>query len=201
MITYELGKSLYINMTNRCTNHCTFCIRNKRAGFTAEDTLWLKREPSVDEILTDIRAKQATRSRYQEFVFCGYGEPLIRAFDIIDLCRSFKDEYKKIPLRINTNGQANLICGVDITPLLANLVDAISISLNAQNAQSYQSLCHSDFGETAYHAMLDFAAKCKNYIPRVTLSVVDIIPPEEIDACREIAERLGVDFIIRHIVD
>ena len=197
-ITYELGSSLYINITNRCTNHCTFCIRNQQDGVGSGNNLWLNREPTVEEVIADIQNREL--AKYQELVFCGYGEPLIRTDDIIEICQKLKAQYH-IPIRINTNGHANLICGKDITHLLAGLIDAISISMTAKNSQEYQAICRSDYGDKAFEAMLDFAFKCKPYIPKVVLSVVDVIPQEDIEACRAIAEGIGVKFRVRHFAE
>ncbi|HEY3425947.1 MAG TPA: TIGR04100 family radical SAM protein [Negativicutes bacterium] len=196
-ISYELGNSLYLNITNRCTNSCSFCIRNNPDGVANEIDLWLEQEPTVDEVIEDIAKREI--ANYKEFVFCGYGEPMMRVYDIIKICKKLKEKYT-IPIRINTNGQANLIYGKDITPLLASWVDGISISLNAKDGPTYQAICRSDFGEKSFEAMLDFAEKCKKYIPTVVLSVVDIMSAGDIQACRAIAKRIGVDFRVRHFV-
>ena len=194
-ITYEVGNSLYLNITNRCSNNCTFCVRNTSDGIVEGVNLWLEKEPTVGEVFEDIQKREI--SKYQEFVFCGYGEPMVRAKDLIEICKKLKDKYT-IPIRINTNGQANLINEKDITPQLEGWIDAISISLNAKDKQEYQALCLSEFGETAFEGILDFATKCKKYIPTVVLSVVDLISKEDIQACRQIAEGIGVDFRVRH---
>jgi len=196
-ITYEVGNSLYLNITNRCSNHCTFCVRNTSDGVGNGLNLWLEKEPTVDEVLEDIQKR--TISEYKEFVFCGYGEPMMRTDDLIEICKKLKASYT-ILIRINTNGQANLIYGQDITPLLEGWVDSVSISLNAKDRQEYQALCLSDFGDTAFEGMLDFAAKCKKYVSNVALTVVDIISSEDIQACRLIAESIGVEFRVRHFV-
>ncbi|MBZ4646115.1 MAG: molybdenum cofactor biosynthesis protein [Clostridia bacterium] len=195
IITYELGNALYVNVTNRCTNRCSFCIRNTAQGVGTGVDLWLEREPTVREVIDDIERRDL--SKYKEIVFCGYGEPMVRAYDIIEICKSIKEKFN-IPIRINTNGHANLIHGEDITPMLKGLVDCISISLNAKNAAEYQEICGSDYGEQAYHGMLDFAAKCKGYIPQVILTVVDVMPKEDIEACERIAKDIGVEFRVRH---
>ena len=197
-ITYKVGNSLYLNITNRCSNNCTFCLRNNADGVGDGLNLWLEKEPTIDEVLEDIQKREI--SKYKEFVFCGYGEPMMRTDELIEICKELKDKYQ-LPIRINTNGQANLINEKDITPQLEGWVDAISISMNARDKQEYQALCQSDFGETAYEGMLDFAAKCKKYIPKVVFSVVDLIPKEDIQACRRIADGLGVDFRVRHFVN
>ena len=196
IITYEIENSLYLNITNRCTNHCTFCVRNNSVGVVDGLNLWLEREPTVDEVLEAISKLEILK--YKEFVFCGYGEPLMRAYDLIEICKKLKASYN-MPIRINTNGQANLINGCDITPLLEGQVDTISISLNAKDKQEYQALCLSDFEETAFAEILNFASKCQKYIPHVVLTVVDLISGEDIQACKQIAEGIGVDFRVRHL--
>jgi Pyruvate-formate lyase-activating enzyme len=195
-VAYEVGNALYLNITNRCTNNCSFCVRYKPqgAGVLSEMNLWLEREPSVDEVIKDIQKRAI--SKYKELVFCGYGEPMVRTDDIIEICRNLKEKYS-IPIRINTNGQANLIYGRDIAPRLEGLIDSVSISLNAKNKENYQSVCQSIFGDAAFDAVLDFAARCKKYVPKVTLSVVDFIPGEDIQICREIAQNIGVEFRVR----
>jgi TatD family-associated radical SAM protein len=194
-ITYEVGNSLYINITNRCTNRCSFCIRNNRDGVGSGANLWLEQEPTAAQVVADIRKRDI--SKYREFVFCGFGEPMIRTYDVIEICKQLKQQFDK-PIRINTNGQANLICGKDITPLLAGLVDSISISLNTKNKNEYQAFCRSCYGDAAFEAMLDFTVRCKEYIPKVILSVVDFLSEDDIAACRKIAQDIGVDFRVRH---
>lgn len=196
-ITYEVGNSLYINMTNRCTNHCSFCVRNILDGVGSETNLWLEHEPTIDEVIEDIQRRDI--SGYKEFVFCGYGEPMMRTYDIIEIGKKLKEKYD-LPIRINTNGHANLICGKDITPQLEGWLDAISISMNAKDKLEYQAICRSKYGETAFEAMLDFAARCKEHIPKVVLSVVNVIPREDIQLCRKMAQYIGVDFRVRHFV-
>jgi TatD family-associated radical SAM protein len=128
-------------------------------------------------------------------VFCGYGEPMMRAYDIIEICKKLKEKYS-IPIRINTNGHANLICGKDITPQLEGLVDTVSISMNAGDSLVYQAICRSKYGERAYEAMLDFAAKCKEHIPKVVLTVVNVISVEDIQYCKEIAQHFSAKYQI-----
>ena len=76
-------------------------------------------------------------------------------------------------------------------------MDAVSISLNAENAEKYNAICHPVFGPKSYASLLEFIEESKKYIPRVQVSVVDI-PEVDIEACREIAERMGVGFKVRH---
>lgn len=197
-ITYEVGNSLYLNITNRCSNNCSFCVRNKADGVGNANNLWLDREPTQDEIMKTIQKRDL--SRYQELVFCGYGEPMMRTPEIIELCRQIKRVYQ-IPIRINTNGQANLIFGRDITPLLEGCVDTISISMNASNKDNYQTFCQSVYGDAAFDALIDFAQKCKKHVPKVILTVVDVISQEDIKTCQAIANEIGVNFRVRYYIE
>ncbi len=195
-ITYEVGSGLYVNSTNRCSNACVFCVRSTVESYYGD--LWLKREPTVDEICESIFARDLTM--YTELVFCGYGEPTQRIDDLLEVARRVKAG-SDLPIRINTNGQGSMIAGYDITPKLAGLIDVVSISLNTADAKSYQAICHSRFGEAAYQGLLDFAKAAKRYVPKVILSVVDTtIPPEEIEKCREIAEACGVTLRVREFI-
>lgn len=198
-ITYELGNSLYVNITNRCSNACTFCVRNEHDGVNGKDNLWLDREPDIDEIKADFEKRDL--SKYDAVVFCGYGEPMMRADIVIETAKWLKEKYPYIKIRINTNGQANLIYGRDITPELEGVVDTISISLNAENAEKYQKLCISRFGEAAFDGLIEFARLAKRYVPQVVFSVVDIMPQDEIENCRKIAEECGVSFRVREFIE
>jgi radical SAM enzyme (TIGR04100 family) len=196
-ITYKLGNGLYVNMTNRCSNRCDFCIRNFGDHIGDSDGLWLDHEPTVDETADDIikNAPDCT-----EIVFCGYGEPLMRLDDVVEVCKKVKPA-TGLPIRINTNGQSDLINGRPTARELAGLVDTVSISLNAPDALGYEQICHSDYGENAYAALLDFAADCKKYIPHVVLSVVDVMKPEDIEKCRTVAANVGVNFRVREMIE
>ncbi len=198
-ITYELHNSLYVNITNRCSNACTFCVRNEHDGVNGKDNLWLDREPDLDEIKADFEKRDLTK--YDAVVFCGYGEPMMRADVVIATAKWLKEKHPQLKIRINTNGQANLIYSRDITPELEGIVDTISISLNAENAAKYQELCLSQFGEAAFDGLIEFAKLAKKYVPQVIFSVVDIMPQEEIENCRKIAEECGVSFRVRAFIE
>lgn len=196
IITYEVGDALYLNITNRCSNRCTFCIRDNPNGMQGLD-LWLEREPTAEEVLADIAERELTK--YKEIVFCGFGEPLIRLSEVLKISRQIKTAYA-LPIRINTNGQGSLIAGRDITPELEGLVDAVSISLNAKNAAEYQKICQSVYGGAAYAAILNFASKARKHVQKVVLSVVDIMAADDIEACQKIAHQIGVEFRVRKFV-
>ncbi|MDA8234607.1 MAG: TatD family nuclease-associated radical SAM protein [Clostridia bacterium] len=187
--SYAIGDSLYLNLTNRCPNRCCFCIREFHDGVGAEP-LWLEREPSAQEVLDSID----DLSRYKEIVFCGFGEPLSRVDVVVELAKTLRPE--GIPVRINTNGLANLIHKRNIVPELAGLVDVISISLNAENVEKYQELCQPVFGEKSYEALLEFARECVKVIPKVIMTVVNK-PEVDVPKSAEIAHGIGAEFRVR----
>lgn len=190
MITYQLQNSLYINLTNRCTNDCTFCIRRVPEGMGTD--LWLDKEPSAEDVINDIPKPDI----YDEIVFCGYGEPTLRLPQMLQICQYLKSF--DVKLRLNTNGQGSLIWGKDIVPYLAEYIDGVSISLNAKDMEQYNLLCNPEDPIRSYEAMLDFASQCKKVIPAVWLTVVDVISAYDIEQCKAIAEGLGIDFRVRH---
>jgi TatD DNase family protein len=188
-IAYSIRNSLYLNLTNRCTNTCTFCPKFK--DFTVKGhQLRLPHEPSAFEVLQAIGDPR----RYDEVVFCGYGEPLLRLELIKEVAAHLKTLGMKT--RINTDGQANLVHGRNILPELAGLIDAVSVSLNAADAQTYQSLCNSRYGAEGFAAVLEFLRQAPAHIPSVTATAV-ALPGLDIDACRQLAAEIGVEFRAR----
>lgn len=194
-IVYKVHNNLYINLTNRCSCSCVFCLRQNRDHMEESDSLWLDHEPTLQEV-KDAFAKE-DMSQYEEVVFCGFGEPTERMDLLLEVAAFVKENYQK-PIRINTNGQANLINGRDVAPKLKGLVDTISISLNTPNEEKYNEMVRSIYGDKAYGAMLDFAREAKKYVPNVVLSTVDTtLSKEEEEQCRQICEKLAVTYRIR----
>ena len=193
-----MDNSLYLNITNRCTNACVFCIRYKARCFHGKFRLWLDYEPSVEDIMKVI----GDPKQYKEIVFCGYGEPLIRLETVKEVVIKLKSHlpspislFPKI--RVDTNGHANLFYQRNILPELKGLIDIMSVSLNAESNEVYGSICNSFFGARAYPAVIEFIKESKKYIPEVEASVVDLPQLIDIKKARKIAEELGVKFRIR----
>ena len=191
-ILYVLGNSLYVNVTNACDNNCVFCIRETDGGVGDGIDLWMKEEPTAEEIIGELRLK--LEHSYDEVVFCGYGEPLIRLNVVLAVCEFLKTEYPDIPIRINTNGHASVIHKINVPPLLKGI--HLSISLNAPDAQKYNDISQPSLPD-AFEAVLSFAKESLQYAASVTLTVVDVIPSEDIAECRHIAEKLGTEFRVR----
>lgn len=188
-ITYPIRNSLYLNITNRCTAACTFCVRY-HTDFVKGHKLRLGEEPTADELIKEI----GDPTRYAEIVFCGYGEPLLRLDIVKAVAAAVKQRGGRV--RIDTNGHGNLVHKRNILPELAGLVDAVSVSLNAQNAETYFKISQPKFGVETYEAVKDFIREARKYIPEVTATVVSA-PEVDVDACRTIAEGLGARFRVR----
>ena len=150
-IAYEVGSGLYINITNRCSNRCSFCIRNNGDGAYGSDSLWLIREPSREEIFAAVFEREL--SKYEEIVFCGYGEPSYRLGECVALAREIKSRYPGMKTRINTNGQSDLILECDSAPLYKDAFDTVSISLNTCDAEKYDAMCHPVYKLDAFEAI------------------------------------------------
>lgn len=203
-ITYEYEGALYVNLTNKCNCNCEFCLRRGKAegSIYTEDSLWLEREPTREEALESFLGRDVCA--YREIVFCGYGEPTYRLDVILWLVDELKARFGAAlpPVRINTNGHANLIQGRDVCPELKGRIDTLSISLNAIDAAAYVALCHPIQGEAAYQAMLDFAREAAAYVPHVVMTIVDKDKTQqEIQRCYEIAAELGVQLRVRSFID
>lgn len=194
-IFYEVHGNLYVNLTNKCPCSCTFCLRQNRDHMEESDSLWLEHEPTYEEAIEEI--KKFDIEKYGEIVFCGFGEPTEVLDVLLKLAKYIKDTYNK-PIRINTNGLGNLVNGKDITPMLAGLIDTLSISLNTPNAEEYFRIVRPKFGPDSFQAMLDFAKEAVKYVPNVVLTTVDTtITKEEEEECRRICESIGVRYRIR----
>lgn len=194
-ILYKIHNNIYVNMTNKCTCACTFCLRQNRDTMEDSESLWLDREPTVEEIKAEFSKWDV--EKYDEIVFCGFGEPSIRLYDILEVAEFLKSKYNK-PIRINTNGLANLYFEKDVTPLFKDKIDVVSISLNTPNKEKYYELTRNQFGEKGFDGMLDFAKKVKNYVSKVVLTTVETtLTKEEEQQCQKICDDLGVIYRIR----
>lgn len=194
-IIYTYAGSAYMNITNKCPCRCIFCIRSNGDGLGSAESLWLKKDPTLEEIKAEIDAFDF--SPYSEVVFCGYGEPT-QALDILIETAKYLKEKHGLKIRLNSNGLSDLINGRPTAHLLEGIVDSISISLNAPDSESYQRVARPKFGEEAYSALLKFSEDCKKYIPSVKFTLVDAISEEEIERCQKIADEMGIELRVRN---
>ncbi len=195
-ITYPVKNGIYVNMTNRCPCACTFCLRQNGPGVYGSDSLWLEREPTVEEVCASLA--EWDLNQRDEVVFCGYGEPTQRLYDLLEVAAWLKTNYT-VPIRINTNGLADLIWNTATAPLLEGKIDCVSISLNANNAQDYAALVRPKFGLPSFQAMLDYAHACTAYVPQVVMTVVGepVTTPAQQAESLAICQSIGVGLRIR----
>lgn len=187
-IGYTLHGSRYLNITNRCTLRCAFCPKFNGCWTVQDYDLRLRgAEPTADEILAAV----GDPDDLDEVVFCGLGEPTLRLYTLLDVASRLRGQVPR--LRLNTDGLANLVYGRDVTPDFEDILQALSVSLNAQDEQTYNRHCRPLL-PGAYGGMLDFVRHAREFVPEITLTAIDGLPGVDIDACRKIADDLGVNF-------
>lgn len=195
VIAYPLRGNCYLNVTSRCTLRCAFCPKFHRVWIIGGANLYLQREPTVGEILAAVGDPRG----YQEVVFCGLGEPMLRLYDMLEVAAELQHRGAR-RVRLDTDGLANLVYRRDVTPDLEGLIDAVSISLNAQDEEVYNRHCRPTMPRS-YPAMLDFADRVRDYVPDVSLTAIDGLEGVDIAACERIAQKLGIRFRRRLLDD
>ncbi|WP_419750862.1 TIGR04100 family radical SAM protein [Terrisporobacter petrolearius] len=194
-ILYDYKESLYVNITNKCPCSCVFCIRKETDHVGNSDSLWLDHEPTVEEVKNEF--KKFNLEYYDEIVFCGYGEPLVRINEVIEIAKYIRS-ISDLKIRINTNGLSDLIHNKKTAILLKDKIDSVSISLNAPNKIRYNEVTKPKFGEKSFDALLNFAEDCKEYIEEVNFSVVDEINNDEIEEAQKLADKMNIVLRVRH---
>ena len=196
---YTLDGNLYINLTNKCSNACDFCVRNERSSYYG-NYLWIRNgDPTVEKVIAAAKGF-GDLTRFKEVVFCGFGEPTYKVAEMVALCDYFHE--KGLKTRLNTNGQGNLINKRDIVPELKDKIDFVNISLNASCVEKYQPICRSQFGESGFSGMIEFAKLCRKNEIACRFSIVDCIGEEEVEACRRLAESVRIPLYVRkYIID
>lgn len=195
----EGKRAVYVNITNDCNCDCVFCLRSMKE-MARESSLWIEHDPSLPEIVEEL--ERLPWQYVREVVCCGFGEPLIRLDTVLSVLRWVKEHHPDMPTRVNTNGLGELEHGYVFADQFAGLLNTVSISLNASNAERYLALTRSRFGISSYEAMLTFAEHCKPYVPNVVLTVVEKVEDaEEIALCRRICAERGLTLRVRPYED
>ena len=185
---YEYDGKSYINLTNNCTNDCTFCIRNHADG-VGNYYLWMEKEPEAKDVIALLQKEK------KDVVFCGFGEPTIKIEEMKEIAAFVKGYGGHV--RLNTNGHGNVFHERNIAKELSGLVDEVSISLNGADAEKYDAVCRSVYGEKGFDYMLEFARECVKNGIKVKFSVMDIIGEKDIHKCEKMAREIGADFRVR----
>lgn len=196
-IFYKFEGKMYINITNGCPCDCVFCIRKNGDSIEDNDSLWLEHEPSFEEITDAFDTFDKTG--ITQAVFCGYGEPTVKV-DMMMRTAEYIKSNSNLKIRLNTNGLVKLIHKDFNIERFKGLIDCVSISLNAPNSKRYNEITRPSFGEKAFDTMLDFAAEVKRLGIETAFTVVDVITPEEIEQCREIADKMEIPLRVRAYV-
>ena len=203
ILVYLLDGKIYINLTNRCTNDCIFCLRKDKDDVVGQ-TLWLDDENSTaDDVIKQFEEKRnelltTHNLPFKEVIFCGYGEPMLK-FDVMkQVAKYIKDKYPETKIRVNTNGHANYVYKKNVVPECKGLIDEFSVSLNGSTKEEYDELSQPKFDE-AYEEMKKFIKACSDEEISVVASVVEGYKGRHLDLekCEEIAESLGAKFRVR----
>lgn len=192
VIAYPIADRLYLSITDRCTLACRFCPKTLGSMQVHDYDLSMDHRPGVDEII----AAMGDISDYTSIVFCGYGEPTLRLKVLLDVAREIKRREGHV--RVNTDGLANLVNKRNVLPEMSGLVDALSVSMNAQNESVYNTHCAPALPES-WQAMLDFLALAPRWVPDVTATAINGLEGVDIEACRALARQLGVAFRQREL--
>lgn len=193
---YALDGNLYVNLTNKCSNGCDFCVRNERDSYFGHE-LWIRHgDPTAEKVISAL--EKAGAEKYKEVVFCGFGEPTYRMVEMLAICDYLHE--KGVKTRLNTNGQGTLINKRDILPEMKGKIDFVNISLNAPDKESYQKICRSMFKENGFEAMIEFAKGLKRNGIACRFSVVDCIGEEKIAECKKLCAGLNIPLYIRKYI-
>ena len=197
ILVYLLDGKIYVNLTNRCTNECIFCLRNDKDDVCGQQ-LWLDNEDSTAKDVIEQFEKIYSQTPSKEIIFCGYGEPMLK-FDVLKEVASYiKDKYPESKIRINTNGHANFVMKKNVVPELKGLIDEFSVSLNGSTEEEYNELSQPKF-ENAYNEVKKFIKACSDEGISVVASVVEGYKGRHLDlkTCEQIATELGAKFRVR----
>ncbi len=199
-VVYFLNGKTYINLTNACTCNCVFCVRDIKDDVMGSNLVLGRDNVTADEVVQELvnHAMTSLASR-GEVIFCGYGEPLLKLGVLKEVCKFIRGKFPYVKIRVNTNGHASKVLRKNVPNELRGLVDSMSISLNAENAELYDKICKPNF-DGAYEAMLEFAGQCVEARIHTILSIVEGFDPElepNPTKCLKIVNNIGAKFKIR----
>lgn len=196
-LVYLLDGKIYINLTNKCTNECLFCIRTLKDDVCGAN-LWLKNDTvSAEEVISQLKDLKKDET---DIIFCGYGEPTLKLEVLKEVAKFIKENYKDVKIRLNTNGHANVVYKRNIVPELVGLIDEISVSLNASNEDLYKELTQPNLAcANVLEEVKDFVKKSVEAGISTTASVVSGYKHYDVnlDECEQIANELGAKFRVR----
>ena len=200
-LVYSIDKNpnpetLYINLTNACTNDCVFCLRSQKDDVCGAE-MWHDDKYSLEDIISQFKNFKTPKN----FVFCGYGEPFLKKDMMKSFAEYLRKNYPNIKIRVNTNGHANAIYKYNVAEEFKNLLDEASVSLNSDNAQQYNEICNPKI-ENAYEEVKKFIKACSDAGIEVSASIVTGFDNRDINVknCEKIANSLGAKFRNREFI-
>lgn len=190
---YTIDDRLYINLTDRCSLDCVFCPKTQGCFNLHQYDLHLDRLPKLDELLSVM----PSLSDFSEVIFCGFGEPTLRLNILLQLAQHIKQQ-SDVFIRLNTDGLGSLVNKRNIVPELSQCIDAVSVSMNAQNEIIYAQHCRPAI-EGSYVAMLDFLKQAKQSTLQVTATAINGLEGVDVDACHILSNQIGIKFRAREL--
>lgn len=197
-IIYIFEGTPYFNITNKCPCNCAFCIREKKDVVGEAEKMWHDTQPTFEDVKAAIDAFDW--SKYDQAVYCGYGEPTNELELLVKSAAYMKEQHPDVKLRLNTNGLSDLINEKPTAELICKYMDAISVSLNEATSEKYDKITRNIYPGKAFDAVLRFTKDCVQCGADVRMSVVDVIPEEEIAQAKKICEATGARFRVREFI-
>ena len=190
-------KTVYVNLTNACTNSCVFCLREQKDDVCGAE-MWHDDNYTLEDVIEQFRNYTPTP---QNVVFCGYGEPFLKKDMMKKFAQYLRENYPEIKIRVNTNGHANAIYKTNVAEEFKGLLDEASVSLNSDNSEQYNEICQPKI-ENAYDAVKNFLKSCKEAGIKTYASIVTGFDEREINVenCEKIAKELGAEFRNREFI-
>lgn len=200
-------ETLYINLTNACTNACVFCLREQKDDVCGAE-MWHDDKYTLEDVIEQFNHYMISNSdtlasdhKVKEVVFCGYGEPFLRKDMMKEFAQYLRKNYPEIKIRVNTNGHANAVYKTNVAEEFKDLLDEASVSLNSDNAEQYDEICRPKI-ENAFEAVKDFLKSCNEVGIKTYASIVTGFDNREINVenCEKIAHELGAEFRNREFI-
>lgn len=190
-------KTVYVNLTNACTNSCVFCLREQKDDVCGAQ-MWHDGNYKLEDIIEQFKSYNPTP---ENVVFCGYGEPFLKKDMMKTFAQYLRENHPEIKIRVNTNGHANAVYKMNVAEEFKGLLDEASVSLNSDNSEQYNEICQPKI-ENAFEAVQDFLKCCKEAGIKTYASIVTGFDEREINVgnCEKIAQKLGAEFRNREFI-
>lgn len=192
VLWYEIRGSLYLNICDRCTLVCQFCPKTHDDPQVHQYNLALQKQPDAQQVIETL----PDLSQYQEVVFCGFGEPTLRLKSLLEIASYCKQQGAKT--RLNTDGLGCLVHKRNIIPELSQVIDVVSISLNAQNKEVYKRHCQPQLAN-AYDAVKNFIKDSIGAFQTVRATAIEGLDGVDVKQCQKLTESLGAQFVCRYL--